>query len=105
MLIDTHCHVHFRAYDNDRDVVIRRALGEGVRMVSVGTDHDTSEAAIRLAANYDGIWATVGLHPNHLFEYPTDSDEEVASTVERFDPEAYRRLAKQGKVVAIGECG
>ncbi len=105
MLVDTHCHIHFRAYDDDRDAVIRRAREARVHMITVGTDRATSEAAVKLASAHNDIWATVGLHPNHLFPYPHDTDEEPAVTVEQFDVEIYRALAKQDTVRAIGECG
>lgn len=105
MLIDTHCHVHFRAYDADRDDVIRRAREAEIKMITVGTDRGTSEAAVGLTETHEDIWATVGLHPNHLFLYPVDHDEESRAMVEVFDSARYRALAQNKKVVAIGECG
>lgn len=105
MLIDTHCHIHFRAYDQDREEVIRRTLREGVQMITVGTNLATSEDAVHLAMAHDGIWATVGLHPNHLFPGPVDPDEESVMSVETFEIERYREAARKSKVVAIGECG
>ncbi len=105
MLIDTHCHLHFRAYDQDRKEVIRRSLGEGVRMITVGTSLGASRDALNLAQAYDGIWASAGLHSNHLFPGPVDPDEESALSLEDFDSDAFYQLAQQKKVVAIGECG
>lgn len=56
----------------------------------VGTDFETSKAGVALARSHDFLWASVGLHPN---------DEEA------FDAEKYEALARDPKVVAIGECG
>ncbi|MBI4281045.1 TatD family hydrolase [Candidatus Uhrbacteria bacterium] len=103
--IDSHCHVHFRAYDNDRDEVMDRARRAGIGLITVGTDQATSGAAAALAEREDGVWATVGLHPHHLFDWYHDQNEEPELTVESFDPERYRSLAGHPKVVAIGEVG
>ncbi len=90
--IDIHAHAQFPAYDADRDEVIRRSLAEGVHMMNVGTDAETSRAAIELAERYDGLYAAVALHP-------TDAPSE------EFDPALYEQLAAHPKVRAIGECG
>ncbi len=109
MLLDTHCHVHFNAYKEDSDEVIRRAFLNGIKMITVGTDANTSSAAIALATKYeDGIWATVGLHPNHLFSLHYDEFElsNPKKELEKFDYEFYKNLVRSSeKVVAIGECG
>jgi TatD DNase family protein len=110
---DAHTHVQFNAFDADRDEVMRRAQAAGVRMVNVGTQRDTSAAAIALAEQYDGVYAAVGLHPVHTARSYHDAQElgggEAAkaftSRGEIFDMEAYRALATHPKVVAIGECG
>lgn len=114
-MIDTHCHVQFNAYDEDRDRVIKRTLEKGVRMITVGTQSDTSKAGLALARKYDGLWAAVGLHPNHLCEQEFyDEDElppedkptgKIKTRCETFDREHYLRLAEDDNCVAIGECG
>ncbi len=66
MIFDAHTHIHFAAYDADRDAVIHRAQEAGVQMLAVGTQADTSLSAVRLAEQYPrDIWAAVGLHPVH----------------------------------------
>lgn len=90
ILIDSHCHMQFSAYDGDRDEVIKRARVNGVKMITVGVQFSDSEKAIVLARQYpDDIWATVGIHPHNADE----------------PPEKLKDLAKDLKVVAIGECG
>lgn len=105
-MIDTHCHVHFRAYKDDMDEVIKRTLEKGVRMITVGTQSTTSKNGIDVAEKYDGVYTTIGLHPNHTCEqHFEDEMEEIKTRCESFDVEYYRALAKHPKVVAIGECG
>lgn len=111
MLVDIHSHLNFHAFAHDRDEVIRRTLEGGVRVINVGTQQDTSRAALTLAEAYDGLYATVGLHPIHTDKSFHDTEElgegggEFASRGEKFDAEFYRELALHPKVVAIGECG
>lgn len=91
-IIDTHCHPQLPQYDADRDQVIRRALDAGVWMICVGIDLATSRQAIALAERYEGLWASVGLHPNDNLN-------------EMYEQAAYENLATHPKVVAIGEVG
>lgn len=92
MVFDSHCHPQFPQYESDREEVVKRSLDGGVFMICVGTDLETSKKGIELAGKYDGIWATVGLHPND------NSNEE-------FEPEVYRELLAIEKVVGFGEIG
>lgn len=115
MLLDVHTHIQFAAYDIDREAVIKRALDAGVWMVNVGTQRDTSKAAVALADKYEkGIYAAVGLHPIHLEKSYYHDQKELGGGAaaraftgrgEEFDYEYYKNLAKHPKVVAIGECG
>jgi TatD DNase family protein len=93
-LFDTHAHLHFPDFDDDRDAMLARARAAGVRrLVTIGTDAATSRAALALAAREPGVWATVGVHPHDAGE----SDEAVLGDVER--------LAAEPRAVAIGEIG
>jgi TatD DNase family protein len=125
--IDTHCHIHFQAYKEDMDAIVKRSLEAGVGMITVGTQSTTSKNGIDLAERYDGVWCTIGLHPNHLHAQDFFDDNELPPPVtegkgeavlskhdgpahihtraERFDWDYYRELAKHPKVVAIGELG
>lgn len=111
MFIDCHTHVQFAAFKDDCKEVIERALRQGVGMVNVGTQSDTSESAVRLAHEFgEGVYATIGLHPIHTGASFHDSqelggDRGFTSRGENFDYEYYKNLALNPKVVAIGECG
>jgi TatD DNase family protein len=88
---DSHCHVQW--CDGGADAAIERARAAGVAaMVVVGTDADSSRAAIELAARHDDVRATVGLHPHDASKL----DDEWPLLLE---------LARAPGVVAIGEAG
>jgi len=108
MLIDTHCHVHFRSYDADQEQVIKRSLENGVSMITVGTQKETSQQAVDCAMSHEGVWAAIGMHPSHASEDAHFDEDELSEGThphEVFDPMLYRQLAQNKKVVAIGECG
>jgi len=110
MIIDTHSHLSFKAYDKDRDEVIQRTQKEGVVCIDVGTKYKTSKNAIELAEKNEGIYAAIGMHPIHiktdLMKLKMDEDEGAFAPLgEEYDKEKYKELAKSSKVVAIGEIG
>ena len=93
-MLDSHTHIDMREFDEDRDLVLRRAHESGVAaIIDVGIDIASSEAAIALAEKYDYVFATVGLHPHD------------ASTITDAVMDRLEELAKHPKVVAIGETG
>jgi TatD DNase family protein len=105
-MIDTHCHIQFKSFDNDRETVIRRCVEKNVVMNAVGTQIDTSRKAVELAEKYENIYATVGLHP--IQEDVVEVKEEgtkFTSRGEKFDPKLYEELLKSKKVIAVGETG
>ncbi|PID52211.1 MAG: hydrolase TatD [Candidatus Moraniibacteriota bacterium] len=103
-MIDSHAHIHDTKFDDDREDVVKRAKENGVsHIITIGTNYHTSQEAIALAQEYDMIYATVGLHPLHLFETTDCAKEE--EYVEEFDYDTYVTLAKSKCVVAIGEVG
>jgi len=113
MYFDTHAHVNFNAYKEDGEEVLKKALNEGVFVVNVGSQYSTSQRAVEYAHKFEtGIWAIVGIHPIHLNKKTVhiDSEEldsvlEIKANGEDYDAEKYLELAKDEKVVAIGEVG
>ncbi|OGG40241.1 hypothetical protein A2116_02285 [Candidatus Jorgensenbacteria bacterium GWA1_49_17] len=110
---DAHTHVQFKAFANDCREVINRAAENGVGMVLVGTQKDTSQGAVELAREYENVYAAVALHPIHTSASYHDAEElgdspeakGFTSRGEVFDYEYYKKLALDERVVAIGECG
>jgi len=94
MFIDTHCHLDFPEFDRDRDELILRAKAQGIDyIINIGSSLKGSRDSIALAAQYDSVYATVGLHPHEADGFDKNAESELKS------------LVKQDKVVAIGEIG
>ena len=94
MLIDTHAHLDYSDFDDDRAQILSRAAERGVtEIISIGTRVDSSTRAVELAENFPNVWATVGIHPGEVDEVPDDAVERL------------RALAQSRRVVAMGEIG
>lgn len=94
MLIDTHAHLNSKAFDEDREEVIRRAQEAGIkRIVNVGFNRETIPSSLQLAESYDFIYSTVGWHPQDAIH------------MQEGDLEWLESLCDHPKVVAIGEIG
>ena len=93
-LIDTHIHLDFPDYDKDRSSLISECYTKGItQILTIGSSDgfESAKNAINIATEYTQIYASVGIHPHS------------AST--KFDPQVIEDLAKNPKVVAIGETG
>lgn len=94
VLVDTHAHLDQEAFDADRAEVIARAADAGVRqIVAIGCTADSSLAVLRMAGEFPGVFAAVGIQPNYCAQAVPGDWEQVAE------------LARREKVVAIGETG
>ena len=92
--VDTHCHLDFYSFDNDREAVLERAWMTGLtRLLNPGIDLASSKAAISLSDRHQQVFAGVGIHPNDAHRW----GDELLSEL--------RQLASHPKVVAIGEIG
>lgn len=92
-LIDTHAHIHDKAFDEDRDAVVERMHAAGIETaVTVGCDMADSTRALDAATHY-GIYASAGIHPHEAKDAPQD----IAA--------AFAPLLANDRVVAIGETG
>ncbi len=64
-IFDSHCHLDFKEYDQDREALLSRAAAAGVeRVMIVGTDRASSAKALRLAQTLPGCYASLGVHPH-----------------------------------------
>lgn len=92
-MIDSHAHVHDKAFDEDRTEMVARARAAGVEAIlTVGCDLADSARAIACAREY-GLRASVGIHPHEA----KDAPEDIAA--------AFAPLLADPSVVAIGETG
>lgn len=93
-IVDTHCHLDFPRFDNDRDIVIKDAKQNGVERILIpAIDIPTSKSAIRLAEKYEFIYAAVGIQPNSGLAWNSDTYDVIDI------------FSSHPKVVAIGEIG
>jgi TatD DNase family protein len=94
MFYDTHAHLDYPEFAAELPEVIARAEVAGItRIISIGTDLESSKRAIGLAERFPNVFAVAGWHPTHVLEAPEDLRP------------ALRALARHPKVVALGETG
>src|SRR5437763_8909442 len=94
MLIETHAHLDYPDFANDFEDVLRRATEAGVtRILTIGTSIASSQRAIEIAEKYSSVFAVIGVHPTYVEE----AGDDVMTPL--------RELAKNRRVVAIGETG
>jgi len=93
-LFDSHCHLDDRAFDHDIDPVLKRAAEAGVtRVLTVGTDPQSSLKAVSIAETYPGVYASVGVHPHNANVCDADAVKMLID------------LARHPKIRAWGEIG
>jgi TatD DNase family protein len=94
VLVDTHCHLDFNSFDADRQEVLERARESGVaRILNPGINLESSRKAVSLAGAAPEVFSAVGVHPNDSLDWDENSLDVL------------RNLAREPKVVAIGEIG
>lgn len=105
-MFDTHCHLNFSRFKKNVDSVITEAKAQGVHTIIVpGTDVKRSQKAVEVASSHEGVYAAVGIHPHHAYQYIVKSEK---SKVERFieeDLEQIEESLQDTKVLAVGEVG
>lgn len=92
-LVDSHCHVDDSKFDEDRIDVLKRCEEELEFIVNIGYDLPSSKESVKLSNEYSFIYAAIGFHPVDISKYNEESEKEIIE------------LAKNKKVVAIGEIG
>lgn len=91
---DTHSHLTYPDFAQDLPQVIARAEAAGIaKLITIGTDLQTSQRAVQLAETYPNVFAVVGWHPSDALDAPEDLRP------------ALRDLARHPRVVALGETG
>jgi len=102
--IDTHAHLNLAQFSGDKEAVIAKNHEKEVAVINVGTRQETSQLAVNIAQVYANNWAIVGIHPLNVIE--ADPDDHGANQAEsQLDYDFYQTLARDEKVVGIGECG
>src|SRR6185369_1983840 len=94
MLVDSHCHLDFPDFDEDREAVLARAREVGIgTIVTISTRVRRYPALRTLVEGHDRLYCSIGTHPHNAAEEPDVTADELV------------RIAGDPKVVAIGEAG
>lgn len=97
-LIDTHTHLDFPDFDEDRATLLANAVARGVeRLVVLGVSQDNWQRVWDLACAHDGVYAALGLHPVYLDQHRPEHLDELRDWLER--------LRGHERLCAIGEFG
>ena len=93
-MIDTHAHIDFKEFNDDREEVIKRFFDNGgEKIINVGCDLKSSVRSYELAKNNENIFASAGIHPHD------------ADTVDKNSLKKIEELVQHYKVIAVGEIG
>jgi TatD DNase family protein len=94
MLVDSHAHLNFKAYQDDLSTVIDRCRQAEMKVINVGAAYSTSQKALVIAKDNPDMYVALGLHPIHVYD-------------EEFKAGDYQKLIDDNKVkvVALGETG
>jgi len=95
-LTDTHCHLDFNKFNEDRAAVIQRAINAGVTKILIpALDLESSLSVTKLASSHPNLYAAIGFHPTDVDKWDESSKDNL------------RDLAQSAgnKIVAIGEIG
>lgn len=94
MIFDTHAHYDDEAFDEDRDMLLGEIFSSGICCITnVGASMESTRKAAALSEKWEGMYAAVGVHPDHVGDMTETDLEEL------------RSLAAKPKTVAIGEIG
>ena len=118
-MIDAHCHLQFKAFEEDYDQVIKDAFASGItKIINTGTQLSSSINAVNFAQKYDQLYAIIGVHPHHadkiqrnpaIVEYTENATETKTFKDHEGDKDFWikelAKLASHPKVLGIGEVG
>ncbi len=94
MLVDSHAHLDGKQFAEDLDATVKRATENGIsHILTIGCDLQSSADSIKVAEQYDNIYAAVGVHPHDATEINSQALEKL------------RTMLSHPKVVALGEIG
>ncbi|MCX7793258.1 MAG: YchF/TatD family DNA exonuclease [Thermodesulfovibrionales bacterium] len=93
-MIDTHCHLELKDFDRDRASVIERAKSSGVDIIiTVATDLEDAQKAMKISEEFSGIYFSAGIHPHEAKDFNDETWKELLD------------ILKHPKAVAVGETG
>lgn len=94
MVVDSHCHLDYDVFEEDREEMMNRASAWGINyMVTIGVQLEKMDSVLQIAKKYPHVFASAGIHPHHALEAPEDSYQQLV------------KLAQHPKVIGLGETG
>jgi TatD DNase family protein len=94
MIVDSHCHLDFPDFEDDRDAILARAREAGIgTIVTISTRVRRYPGLRALVETHDRLYSSIGTHPHNAAEEPEVTADELVA------------IAGDPKVVAIGEAG
>lgn len=101
-MFDTHCHLNFHSFEGNVESVIQEAFDAGMKHIVIpGTDVASSKRAIEIASLHKNIYAAVGIHPHHVYQFQmSKSKYQINNEMKKIE-----ELLTHEKVVAVGEIG
>jgi TatD DNase family protein len=101
-LIDTHCHLDFECFDQDRDVLINGLPACGVKAAIVpAVGKQNWQKVVELADRFEHIYPALGIHPCFLEGAELSHIEDLSNMLQKHNAPG----ADLARIVAIGECG
>ena len=95
-IVDSHCHLDFKDFQDDLDLVIKKAYNSNVKhMLSISVNLEDFNNVYKVANSYDNIYCTTGIHPNNV---PENKNNELL----------FEKLSlnlNKKKVIGVGETG
>ena len=94
MIIDSHCHLNMKEFNEDLDLVVNKAYQENIKgMLTISTKIEEVNSIVAIANKYNNIWYSVGIHPHNVNANFKDINETVSSNI------------NNNKFIGIGETG
>lgn len=106
--IDTHCHLNFKTFFNREIIFIKNAAIWGVKNIVIpATNIPTSKKAVALAKKFSNLYAAVGIHPYHVYQYQKldTNNQNYKLDIKNDLNQIEKLISSDSKVVAIGEIG
>ncbi len=94
-LVDTHCHLDFDQYDDDREEVIQTCAERMAAVVNSGTNPERNRNTLELAEEYDVVHPTLGIHPTYIKDLGEEDRDTVAEQIREHED----------ALLAVGEIG
>ena len=92
--IDTHCHIDFNSFDEDRDLIIEKAKQQNVNyLINIGCEKKSNQRVFENSLRYENVFFTSGIHPSDVDEADVTIFDQIKS------------FSKEVKMVAVGEIG